>query len=75
MRDRGQHVKGRAAFGREARVGHRRMVQIEREVLRQYPVLVNIVEQPFIARAEQYHMVRNTRPCAFDAQMQNEQRR
>ncbi len=75
MRHRREHVEGRMPLGRERRIGHGRVVEIEREILGQHAVIVNIGHQPLIARPEQDHVVRNPRPIALDPEMHDEQRR
>ena len=75
MGDGCEGIKGGAAFGRKAGVGDGRVMQIEREVLWHDTIFEDVVQQPLIARAEQYHVVRDTWPCALYAQMQHEQRR
>ena len=75
MGNRHQRVEGGAALRRHRRIGDGGVVQIDREILRQHAVIVDVLQQPVIARAEQDHVVRNARPAAFDAEMHDEQRR
>src|SRR3546814_19186213 len=63
----------RMAVRRHRRIGDGRVVQVEREILRQHAMIVNVGQQPLIARAEQDHMVRYARPASPDAEMQYEQ--
>ena len=68
-----QRVESAHAFGRHRRVGDGRMVQVDRKVLWQHAMIVDVVEQAFVAWAEQDHVVRDARPAALDAEMHHEQ--
>ena len=75
MRHGRQHVEGAVPRRRHRGIGDGRVVQVEREVLGQHAMIVDVVEQPLVARAEQDHVVRNAGPVALDAEMRDEKRR
>ena len=72
MRHGGESVKGGAALRRHAGIGHRRVMEVEREIRAQYAMLVNICQQPLVPWAEEDVVVRDARPCTFDTEMQHE---
>ena len=75
MGDRHQRVEGALALWGHRGIGDARVVQIDGEILRQHAVGIDIVQQAFVARAEQDHMVRDARPGAFQPEMHDEQAR
>ncbi len=74
MRHRRQRIKGRTPRRRHRRIGDRRMVEIQREILAQHPGIVNVGQQALITRPEQDHVVRNPRPRPLHPEMHDEQR-
>ena len=47
-------------------------MQIDRKIAWQRAGLVDVIEQPLVARAEQDHVMRDARPRAFDTKMYDE---
>src|SRR4051795_1079429 len=75
VRHRREHVKGRAALGCERWVADRRMMKIEREIVGEYGIVVNVAEQPLVAWPEQDRMMRDVGENASDPEMHHEQGR
>ena len=72
MGNRNQRVECALARRCHRRIGYGWVVQIDREILRQHAVVVNVFQQALVARAEQDRVVRNAGPCALQPEMDDE---
>ena len=72
--DRSERIEGGVAGGRHAGIGDGRVVQIEREIFRQDAIVIDVLDQPLIARAEDDAVVGDVGVIALQPEMDDEQR-
>src|SRR3546814_5582409 len=75
MRNGGERVKGGMTRRRHAGIGDARMVEVERKIVRDDAVPVDVVEQRLVARAEQDAVMRDGGIVALPPEMDDEKRR
>src|SRR3546814_7966199 len=71
MRNGGERVKGGMTRRRHAGIGDARMVEVERKIVRDDAVPVDVVEQPLVARAEQDAVMRDGRSEEETSELQS----